>query len=489
MANALSDNAVRGARNLRFNRVVRDLVGRSDRIDFYKFTASSSIDFSLTLSGLRANANVRLLNRNRALITASAKPGRQSESIVETLAAGTYYIQVQVVGRQNTPYSLRASATPVQSPSSGGDDSGGTLATARNLGSLSTEYRTQESIGDTDAADYYRFTLSQISDFNAVVISRNVPIDLYSDANNNGLAEADERLVNGRGDYNISGTLLPGTYFLELKSSRSFSTQYELAIAAVPNPSITNLPTDPGNSTSTALNLTSFPTAPIKDFVGAFDSKDYYKFTLSQISNLNVDISGLLRTVSADLYYDANTNGLIDEGELLESGAEGVNNSFGLSNISRAVLPGTYFLEVETSSNFSTQYELAIAVTPQPSNLTTDPGNTASTAYNLGAFLGIQTLRDFVGRFDELDYYKFTLNAPRSFNAQVINPLGTGSLTFMTLYRDGNNNGSIDDGELVDISGFFDISQQQLQPGTYLLKVEPSRNNVSVQYDLTIGVS
>jgi hypothetical protein len=151
-------------------------------------------------------------------------------------------------------------------------------------------------------------------------------------------------------------------------------------------------------------------------------------------------------------------------------------------------LPGTYFLEVETSSSFSTQYELAIAVTPQPSNLATDPGNTASTAYDLGTFLGIQTLNDFVGRFDELDYYKFTLNAPRFFNAEVVNLLGTGSLTSMNLYRDTNNDGFVGSSDLVASGGFFNIFEQ-LQPGTYFLEVKPSRDNVSVQYNLTIGVS
>jgi hypothetical protein len=52
MVNRRSDDTFRDARNLQFNRAIREFVGQRDRVDFYKFRASEQIDFTLSLSGL-----------------------------------------------------------------------------------------------------------------------------------------------------------------------------------------------------------------------------------------------------------------------------------------------------------------------------------------------------------------------------------------------------------------------------------------------------
>lgn len=486
MTNSRLDNTVRDARNLQLNTVVRDLVGRSDRRDVYRFTASSSVDFSLAFRGLRKNVRVRLLQSDssngetalyRTSLTATRRVSNQSNQLSATLERGVYYIEVQSVGQQaTTTYSLRASATITKSDPFP-DEPGETGATARNLGVLSGQLSNQDAVGNADPVDYYKFTLAQISDFNATV-SSTTAMRLYFDANNNGLIEISEQI--SRSSTTITRTVSPGTYFLEVRPSISPVTpiQYELAIAAIPNPG--SLSVDPGDLPATAFTLTSLSATPIKEFVGEFDSRDYYRFTLPQISNLNISIDSLLDSAEADtaLYFDFNNNGSIDEGERFEASLEG-------SDISRIVLPGTYFLEVESSA--PTRYDLIVTATPDPGNLSTSPGRSTVTAYDLGNFSGTQTLRDYLGTFNNFDYYRFNLNSPIEFTARITSVPFIGS---MALYRDANNDSFLYPSELVSAGASsspstngFDINGT-LEPGVYFLQV--TSNFSGTRYDLTL---
>ena len=95
----------------------KGLLGQRDRVDFYRFTASSRIDFSLELSGLQANTSVRLLNASGALIAVSSQPGNRPKQIAARLDDGVYFIQVQFLSRRGTTrYNLRTSATLIPTP-------------------------------------------------------------------------------------------------------------------------------------------------------------------------------------------------------------------------------------------------------------------------------------------------------------------------------------------------------------------------------------
>ncbi|MBD1851884.1 PPC domain-containing protein [Leptolyngbya sp. FACHB-711] len=467
MVRRRSDDTFQGARNLQLNRATGGALGHSDRVDFYKFKASSPINFHLTLNNLQADARVKLLNGRRVSVGVSDQTGFQTEQIITTLEAGTYYIQVRLPGRRgSTRYSLRASSVPAEP--------GETTAIARNLGILSGDMRLSESVSNSDRLDYYKFTLSQISNINVNIdgVSSPALVSLYFDANNNGLIDNGEQFDSGSDGNTIARTVLPGTYYLQVESLFGSSSQYNLSIAAAPDPS--NLPTDPGNTASTAFNLSTFP-ATARDFVGTFDSSDYYKFTLPQINDINVNINGLSRTTFVNLHFDANNNGLIDSGERLESGSDN-------DTIARTVLPGTYYLEVDSFGS-ATRYDLIVEAKPNPGNLPVDPGNRAAIAYDLGTPLENQTIQDFVGAFDELDYYKFKLNTARTLNVNIDGLAATASVT---LYFDANNNGLIDSGEWVTSGSDNSTISRVLQTGTYFLEVNTFSN--ATRYNLNLGV-
>ena len=99
-----------------------DFVGLGDRDDFYRFDINTKSSFNLRLDGLRADADVRLIqdrNRNGILdsgesIGFSIESGTIPDVInVPNLTPGTYYVQVYSFLGSSTNYNLNLSATSV----------------------------------------------------------------------------------------------------------------------------------------------------------------------------------------------------------------------------------------------------------------------------------------------------------------------------------------------------------------------------------------
>jgi Bacterial pre-peptidase C-terminal domain len=113
MSVSRTDNTINGARNLgaiSTARALRDFVGRRDRADVFKFQMSSRGSLNISLSELRADADVQLLNAQGKQIVRSRRAGSLSESIRRVVNAGTYYLKVlRVTG--NTNYLMQFSAS------------------------------------------------------------------------------------------------------------------------------------------------------------------------------------------------------------------------------------------------------------------------------------------------------------------------------------------------------------------------------------------
>jgi len=90
-----------------------DWIGGADSNDYYQFRVASPSRFSLALGGLRATANVELLNARGMVIQRSAQNGTLPEFMQRVLTTGTYYVRVYSGDRRSTPYSLRLSATVI----------------------------------------------------------------------------------------------------------------------------------------------------------------------------------------------------------------------------------------------------------------------------------------------------------------------------------------------------------------------------------------
>jgi subtilisin family serine protease len=194
-----------------------DFVGSTDTNDYYRFDLSQSSNFSLSLNGLSADADVQLLNSSGTVLTSSANGGTTAESISSTLGTGTYYVRVFPYSG-NTNYNLTLAATG----SGPADNAGNTLATARNIGTLSSSQSFSDFVGSTDTNDYYRFDLSQSADADVQLLNSSGTV-LTSSANGGTTAES------------ISSTLGTGTYYVRV-FPYSGNTNYNLTLAAASAP-------------------------------------------------------------------------------------------------------------------------------------------------------------------------------------------------------------------------------------------------------------
>ncbi|MFQ3629239.1 MAG: hypothetical protein SNJ81_16885, partial [Cyanobacteriota bacterium] len=403
------DNTLRGARNLGRlgTRRINGYVGSRDRIDFAKFTLGEvrELDLSIGRIANRASSARITLRDARGAIIRSFNTGRRNITFRDKFPPGTYFIGIQRI-RGEVNYKITAAARPAEP--------GERLDTARDIGVLAGTYTNSEFVGTTDPADIYRFTLNDVANLQARVtgISANTRVELIRDLNNNGLIDSREIIASGTNFgapflSRVTEDLPQGTYFLRITpSSTSTSTQYQLELVATP---FGGLPSDPGNTLPTARDLGVFSgTFIAKEYVGRLDEADFYKITLNDISNLQVSARATSTNTRVQLIRDLNNNGLVDNGEILASDTN-FSSTF-LSSINQDVPSGTYFIKVEPrDSGQSTLYELNLVATPFGGTLPADPGNTLSTARDIGVLSGTFSAREHVGFLDSDDFYRFTL--------------------------------------------------------------------------------
>ena len=127
------------------------------------------------------------------------------------------------------------------------------------------------------------------------------------------------------------------------------------------------------NTLLTANNLGILSGARnISDNFDGIDRLAFYRFTLTQNSDLSVQLNG--SSLSARLVADINGNGIVDNDETIDG-------PFGtLSNFFEPLPKGTYFIRLRTGSPRENPYNFRIAATPKPGNVSPDPGNSLDQA-------------------------------------------------------------------------------------------------------------
>ncbi|MBW4517924.1 MAG: PPC domain-containing protein [Timaviella obliquedivisa GSE-PSE-MK23-08B] len=370
------DNSLSSARPLGVldNKPVarRDLVGPSDRTDFFKFSLKRSSNVNFQLSNLQANADLLLLNRAGKAIARSRKGGKQAEQITRQLQSGTYYVQVLGRGSKSTRYKLSGSATAGDGGDGGGGGGGsngnGTRSNPFDLGTLNggSVARSRDTAGTSDAENkFYKFRLGQISDLSIALsqVSGGGTMRLYNDTNRNGVLDFNESTIDS-GDGSVSSNrpisaVFPSTetYFLQVVRDFSSSTmQYDITFNTTQFPG--NIPTDPGSEPTTAFNLGSLSKGgrlEAKDYVGRVDENDLYRFTLNETGQVTfgkADVAGDINT-NVTIYQDKNNNNILDSNESLGS-LIGANGSVNLQ-------AGAYYVLANQSNVNNTAYSLSIS--------------------------------------------------------------------------------------------------------------------------------
>jgi hypothetical protein len=354
------------------------------------------------------------------------------------------------------------------------------LATAFDIGILTTTYIKQESIGTSDLVDFYKFTLNDIANLDVRIndSARVRSVQLIRDDNNNGLVDDGEVFAPRSFSSLTPLDMPPGTYFIRVEGFSNVSSAYELTL--IPSFFGGNVSPEPGNTLPLASNTLGVfsSTRVLKEYVGTLDEVDIYQFTLNDLSNLQITRTSASGNANLNpkvqLIRDSNNNGLIDNGEVFAN-----DNNFGiLSNRASIDVPaGAYFIYVEPKFG-STAYEMTLVGTPYGGNGLPDPGNTIPAARDLGVLSGTSSLKEYVGVLDPEDLYKFTLSNAANLQAR----LTAGTDLDIFLIQDTNNNGLIDNNETIR-SGIGSLTRD-LQAGTYFLKIEPRFNGFSTNYEL-----
>jgi len=274
-----------------------------------------------------------------------------------------------------------------------------TLATANDLGTLTNPINISDVIGGTDPVSYYKFILSENSDFAGSVdwgVRSGTPpfLRLVVDFNGNGFVENNERIdtLSAGGDGSFFQSLPLGTYYLEVSTSNFLTRDYSIQVGATPRPG--NVFPDPGTTFGQAFNLGTLSAQRIlRDYISnAIDLADTYKFTLSQKTNMGGLINGTTQNLRLFFASDINGNGVYDSNETLGTFGGGSNTTFSIT-----LDPGTYFLQVSppraSTFTYATHYELTLNPVPDFSGDDTLAGTASRDVLN--GFAGNDTILGF----------------------------------------------------------------------------------------------
>ncbi|MCY2967308.1 MAG: pre-peptidase C-terminal domain-containing protein, partial [Planctomycetota bacterium] len=469
--------------------------------DVYKFTVSTDSILSATITGLSELVQAKLfrdLNGDGVLagdeqleIRDNYYSGATLTFNGEPLMKGTYFLQVSPWNSEvNTAYTLAISAASI----AGSQDAGGTAATARDFGTLTTAVQTVNDIAQWSDTDVYKFTVSSDSILSATItgLSELVQVRLFRDLNGDGILVSSDQLEI-RDNYYSGATLtfngeplMKGTYYLQVSPWNSeVNTAYTLAISAAAIPGSQ----DAGGTTATARDFGTLTTTQqtVNDIAQSGDN-DIFKFTLSTDSTLSATITGLSELVQARLFRDLNGDGILTSDEQLEV-RDNYYSGATLTFNGESLMKGTYYLQVSPwNSEVNTAYTLAISAASIPGS--TDAGGTVAPARNLGTLTATaQAVKDLAQSGDN-DIYKFTLAPGAKLKAAIT---GLTELVQARLYRDLNNDGILTANEQIayrdnySSGASFDFNGLTLAGGTYFLQISPWNTEVNTEYQLTVS--
>ncbi|AFY84349.1 pre-peptidase C-terminal domain-containing protein [Oscillatoria acuminata] len=252
-----------------------------------------------------------------------------------------------------------------------------------------------------------------------------------------------------------------------------------------PPPPPPPVPVGPGNTAQTALNvgvLTGVQT--FNQSISNTNSNDFYRFSLSGPTNLNLVINGMTQDADLELFFDSNNDGLADP----NTERVGFSEQAGTlqDSITGFFTAGNYFVNVSQGvPGATTPYNLNLIATPVTGDL---GGNTPNTATNLGILAGTRRIDDFVGDPDPEDYFRFVLNDVKNVNLLLT---GLNDDADLRLYQGVNNNGAIEQGNLIAESIQSGTTPEALNrtltPGDYLVLVSPGFQGVNTNYSLTLS--
>ena len=281
----------------------------------------------------------------------------------------------------------------------------------------------------------------------------------------------------------------------------NWQLDYHVGINSVTEPPIftdaviagySGLFTDPGSNYSTAQNIGVLgSTQTFSDAVGTTDREDWYRFTLNEISEVNLNLTGLEEPAQVSILTDLDNDGILgNDPEIIKyDDIRDTSSSIADRGLTQTLPPGTYAIRVYTYyDNQNTAYTLSASATTSPPTTETDPGENLNSALNIDPLSTTpQTFTDAVGSVDRNDYYEFTLD---EISEVSFNLTGLTEPAHLVIATDLDNDAQLDSNEFIEYDDIRDTSSSTadrgiskiLSPGTYVAGVYTYYNNQNTGY-------
>lgn len=319
-------------------------VGRSDKVDFYKFRLPQKDSISIRLVDLTGDVNVELLDGRRTKLKESINPRRTPESIkYENAEPGVYYVRVYSNDNRPARYKLLLGRGAV-------DTAGATTASARNLGVVESKVvSVDESLSGTDRKDMYKFAVRRVSIVTIQLSKMRREVDLFLFDKNR--REVSRSRAKGTKPEKISTVLQPGLYYIEARGYDVAATPYYMTLESRPAAKFGhwklayNMPvsvSSPGVMTSTVSDK-----APER----------WAYFSLSQSSVMRFNLTTPRNPGSADLdvvIWKYGSTGWKRAARVARSGVGG-------ENFARSLGPGKYYVKVLRYKGGDADFKLVVS--------------------------------------------------------------------------------------------------------------------------------
>ena len=360
-----------------------DVARGSNENDYFRFTLTGTRTMRFELSGMTRDADLYLNDSNGRLIAYSLNGDASDDSIVTTLQAGTYYINVDTAfDSGSTDYVLRYGPGTSESVLPSGP--------TYNLGNLTGQrfFRTRSGTVNRigNANDMYRFALSGTRAVSIELGGLSGDADLYlHDASGREIYRSTR---TSTGYDAIRTTLGPGTYFIRVYAFASGTLPYRLSYA-----------TDLSPSNLGSLSFQSVARYRTGTVNSSNDQFDVYRFTLGSTRSMRFD----LRNLSAN----ANLRIVNARGNDIAVSSRGGTLT---ESIQRSLAAGTYYIHVDAvTSGRTISYRLRYGPSGwSPPGPVVNLGGLTTRSY---AFRSRYGSVNRVG--NDADYYRFTLSSTR----------------------------------------------------------------------------
>lgn len=365
---------------------ISDFVGSVNPVNAYSFTLANPATLNLDISTyskdvLTGPVNYQIVDANQNVViiqAGSSAPVLQSsgdgfDNVFLTLKAGTYYTYItKSPNVTSTNYSLTlttAQATPGVVGNNG--PGGANTASALNLGTLSAAGSTAAgSINPSNPEAWYKVTAGTpgILQLNVAGAAKGTTLTLTDAGGNTLRSFASDSGTTAH----LWGKYAPGDYYLKVTNDTvanradttgSGGTGYVLTAAEQP---ITDS-AGPSTATARALGALSSTAITVSDYAGALYPDDYYTFTVTSTSTVDLNLGGLYNNATLYLLDASGNQVTYDSGTATRNGA-----------VQRVLAAGTYFARVSSSND--NDFTLSMSATPLANQASTSRASAATLA-------------------------------------------------------------------------------------------------------------